>query len=74
MKKPLFLAAVFVSGLASIALAQASDDRNVAQSKAIILEPYGFNVQDTTKKPLKDTLPLKTDSVPAKKDSTSINF
>ena len=74
MKKPFFLAVVFVTGLASISVAQFSSDKDFASSNAITVTADHFNVQDTTKKPLRDTLPLKTDSLPVKKDSTSINF
>jgi len=74
MKKPLFLAVVFVTGLASIALAQFSENQNVNHTTTGYLKSYDFAVQDTTKKPVTDTLAPKTDSIPAKKDSSSINF
>jgi hypothetical protein len=71
MKKSFLLAVVFTAGIAGIAVAQLSSQRNISTSKA---SHVNFSVQDTTKNPVKDTLPLKTDSIPSKKDSSSINL
>ena len=75
MKKTLFLATVLVTGLASVALAQFSNGKTKSVSESAICQNANglsrYYAQDTTKKPVKDTIPPKTDSLPSKKDSAS---
>ena len=63
MKKILFLASVFVAGAATVGFAQLSEEKN---NEASVNGIHAINYQDTTK-------PVK-DSIPEKKDSTSIKF
>ena len=74
MKNSILLASVCVVCFTSISLAQFSGGINDVASKAINVNSYSYNVQDTTKKPLRDTVPVKTDSLPVKRDSTAFNF
>lgn len=64
--KNLFLATVLAVGVASIGIAQLSNGRsNRAVAGANVVNANGlsgFNLQDTTKKPVKDTIPPKKDS------------
>lgn len=64
MKKNLFFASIFVAGAATVSVAQLSANSNAASFPQTGTEL--INLQDTTK-PVKDT-------VPPKKDSTSVKF
>jgi len=63
MKKTLILAAVFVTGAATVGIAQhANESKGSVVTNGSVVATY----QDTTK-------PV-TDSIPEKKDSATVNF